>query len=123
MLTAGVASVDDGSRTQLQACLEQTGLAQTIAAWNLAPEQHPQMAAAVPDVVLLELMRDADVPLEFAAHLYRLRPSVCIIACSSAQQPSPDLLMRAMRSGVREFLPQPVDPALLRVTLERLIKE
>ncbi|MBI2815369.1 MAG: hypothetical protein HYX72_00360 [Acidobacteria bacterium] len=123
MLTAGVASADETNIAQFQASLEQTGLVQSVVAWKLAPEQYPQSSAAIPDVVLLELTRDADAPLSLAAHLHRLRPSVCIIACSSAQQPTPELLMRAMRSGVREILPQPIDPELLHAALERLMKE
>ena len=31
--------------------------------------------------------------------------------------------MQAMRSGVREFLPQPIDPMVLREMLERLVKQ
>lgn len=123
MLTAGVASADETNIAQYQACLEQTGLVQSVAGWKLAPEQYPQTPSAIPDVVLIELTRDADAPLSLAAHLHRLRPAVCIIACSSAQHPSPELLMRAMRSGVREILPQPLDPELLHAALERLVKE
>ena len=62
-------------------------------------------------------------PLEFAARLNRLNPAACIIACSAYQEPSPDLLMQAMRSGVREFLSQPIDPMVVREMLERLVKQ
>jgi pilus assembly protein CpaE len=61
--------------------------------------------------------------LEFAARLNRLNPTACIIACSIYQEPSPDLLMQAMRSGVREFLSQPIDPMVVREMLERLVKQ
>lgn len=123
MLTAGVASTDGKSAAYLLASLQQTGLVQSVVEWDLPTAQVPDSPESVPDVVLVELARDPSAPLTFAAHLYRVRPSVCIIACSTLQQPSPDLLMQAMRSGVREFLPQPVDPLALRETLERLIKE
>jgi pilus assembly protein CpaE len=123
MLTAGVVSADSKSAAYLLACLQQTGLVQSVAQWDLPAAQVPDSLESVPDVVLVELARDPQAPLAFAAQLYRIRPSVCIIACSTLQQPSPDLLMQAMRSGVREFLPQPLDPLSLRDTLERLIKE
>ncbi|HXJ95128.1 MAG TPA: hypothetical protein VMT20_19990 [Terriglobia bacterium] len=123
MLTAGVASTDPKSAAYLLASLQQTGLVQSVLEWTLPAAQVPDSPESVPDAVLVELARDSQTPLAFAAQLYRLRPSVCIIACSTLEQPSPDLLMQAMRSGVREFLPQPVDPLALRETLERLIKE
>ncbi len=123
MVTAGVASTDVKSAAYLLASLQQTGLVQSVLEWTLPAAQVPDSPESVPDVVLVELARDSQTPLAFAAQLYRVRPSVCIIACSTLEQPSPDLLMQAMRSGVREFLPQPVDPLALRETLERLIKE
>jgi len=123
MLTAGVASTDGKSAAYLLASLQQTGLVQSVLEWTLPAAQVPDSPESVPDVVLVELARDSQTPLAFAAQVYRIRPSVCIIACSTLEQPSPDLLMQAMRSGVREFLPQPVDPLALRETLERLIKE
>src|SRR5215472_5207451 len=123
MLTAGVASTDAKSAAYLLASLQQTGLVQSVLEWTLPAAQVPDSSESVPDVVLVELARDSQTPLAFAAQLYRLRPSVCIIACSTLDQPSPDLLMQAMRSGVREFLPQPLDPLALRETLERLIQE
>jgi pilus assembly protein CpaE len=123
MLTAGVVSADDGHRALLRASLLQTGLVQSVADWNLGPDQYPASADYIPDVVLLELGPDLAASLPFAAHLHRLRPSLSIIACSPSQQPSPDLLMKAMRSGIREFLPEPIDPTELRETLERVIQE
>jgi pilus assembly protein CpaE len=122
-MTAGVASTDVKSAALLLASLQQTGLVQSVLEWGLPAAQAPDSADAVPDVVLVELARDPQASLAFAAQLYRIRPSVCIIACSTLQQPSPELLMQAMRSGVREFLPQPVDPLALRETLGRLLKE
>jgi pilus assembly protein CpaE len=72
---------------------------------------------------LVEIGRDPKPPLEFASRLNRLNPSACIIACSGYQEPNPDLLMQAMRSGVREFLSQPIDPMVVREMLERLLKQ
>jgi len=83
----------------------------------------PTNRAAVPDVVLVEIGRDPKTPLEFAARLNRMNPAACIIACSAYQEPSPELLMQAMRSGVREFLSQPIDPMVVREMLERQVKQ
>ncbi len=123
MLTAAVASTDAKASGSLRACLQQTGLVQSVMEWTPSPEQYPGPGAFVPDVVLLDLASATESSFAFAAHLRRLRPTVCIIACSPLKQPSPELLMQAMRSGVQEFLPQPIDSAVLRETLLRFIKE
>jgi pilus assembly protein CpaE len=123
MLTVGVVSLDTKNSASLLALLQQTGLVQPVAQWDLMAGDGPASRAAVPDVVLVEIGRDAKSPLEAAARLNRLNPAACIIACSAYQDPSPDLLMQAMRSGVREFLSQPIDPMVVREMLERLVKQ
>jgi pilus assembly protein CpaE len=123
MLTVGVFSQDTKNSAALLAMLQQTGLVQPSAQWDLMAGEGPTSRAAVPDVVLVEIGRDSKLPLEFAARMNRLNPASCIIACSAYQEPSPDLLMQAMRSGVREFLSQPIDPMVVREMLERLVKE
>jgi pilus assembly protein CpaE len=122
MLTVGVVSLDTKNSAALLAMLQQTGLVQPIAQWDLMAGEGPTSRAAVPDVILVELGRDAQAPLEYASRLNRINPAACIIACSAYQEPSPDLLMQAMRSGVREFLSAPIDPMVVREMLERLVK-
>jgi pilus assembly protein CpaE len=123
MLTVGVVSLDTKNSATLLAMLQQTGLVQPIAQWDLMAGEGPTARAAVPDVVLVEIGRDARTPLESAARLNRLNPAACIIACSVYQEPGSELLMQAMRSGVREFLSQPLDPMVVREMLERLVKQ
>lgn len=123
MLTAAVVTTDARSTSYLRACLEQTGLTDSVVEWAPSAEQHPQPGESVPDIVLLDLAGGTEVSLEFAAHLRRHRPSVCVIACSPLKQPDPDLLMQAMRSGVREFLAHPVDTISLEAALKRIIQE
>ncbi len=123
MLTVGVVSLDTKNSAALLAMLQQTGLVQPAAQWDLMAGDGPTSRVGVPDVVLVEIGRDAKSPLEFAARLNRLNPASCIIACSAYQEPGPDLLMQAMRSGVREFLSHPIDPMVVREMLERLVKQ
>ncbi len=123
MLTAAVAGTEAKSGGYLRACLHQTGLVQSVVEWSMSTELYPGPGESVPDVVLLDLARETEPCFAFAAYLRRLRPSVCIIACSPLQQPGRELLMRAMRSGVQEFLHQPIDAAALRKTLACFIKE
>ena len=96
MLTAAVVATDAKSTSYLRACIEQTGLTESVVEWAPSIEQHPQPGESIPDVVLLDLAGGTDVSLEFGAHLRRLRPSVCVIACSPLKQPDPDLLMQAI---------------------------
>ena len=123
MLTVGVVSQDTKSSAALLARLQQTGLVQPVPHWDLMAGEGPTSRGSVPDVVLVEIGRDTKVTLDVAARLNQLNPSACLIACSVYQEPSSELLMQAMRSGIREFIPQPIDPIVLRETLERLIKQ
>jgi pilus assembly protein CpaE len=107
----------------LRACLEQTGLVKTVAEWGVDPQRHPAPGEAVPDVVLIDLTREQEACFAFATHLRKLRPSACLVASSPVQQPSSELLMQAMRSGMQEFLSQPVEPTALQEILERFIRE
>ncbi|HKT12204.1 MAG TPA: AAA family ATPase [Terriglobia bacterium] len=123
MLTAAVVATDAKSTSYLRACLEQTGLTESVVEWAPSTEQHPAPGENIPDVIILDLAGGTDVSLEFAAHLRRLRPSVVVVACSPLKQPDPDLLMQAMRSGVREFLAHPVDTVSLEAALKRIRDE
>ena len=66
----------------------------------------------MPDVVLIDLTRELEPCFEFAAHLRRLRPSACLVGYSPVQNPSPGLLIQAMRSGMQEFLSHPIEATL-----------
>ncbi len=122
MLTAAVAASNPENSGYLRACLQQTGFIQSVAEWGISSEQYPAPGESVPDMVLLELGASAEACFAFSAHLRRLRPSVCTMVCS-AKEPRPEVLIEAMRNGVREFLGQPVDPQVLQGAIERLIQE
>jgi len=68
------------------------------------------------------MSQNTQASLEFANHVHRLHPALPIVACSQFQ-PSPDVLLRAMRAGVQDFLPKPLDFAALKATLLRLNPE
>jgi len=122
MLTAAVASADVRSSGSMRACLEQTGLVHSVLEWAVSPEQHPgtgrcrarrcSVRFCQPDGRRVQLRV---APSETAPHsLYH-----CLFP---SKQPSPDLLIKAMRSGVQEFLPLPLDPAMLKEALTRFIE-
>lgn len=120
MLTAAIASSDASSSAQLLASLQQVGLVSTIQQWTVHSDRPPEVTGIIPDVVLLDLGRDAAPYLALAAHIRKLQPTVHIIACSLVFPPDQYLLMDAMRSGVQEFVAKPVMPVALHEILNRI---
>lgn len=123
MLTAGIASSDSNSSGQLLAVLQQTGLVGTVKQWTIPADKLPDGSDAIPDVVLLDLSREAELYFAFGAHLRRLRPAVRLIACSTTTPPNHQLLLDAMRSGVQDFISKPVNPDAVRQILLRFHQE
>ena len=125
MLTAAVVSPDAASSDYLRACLQQTGLVHSVVEWTVSNkgEWNLGLGEKIPDVILLDLPREAEPFFALAAHLHRMRPGARMIASAPVQNPDPNLLLTAMRSGVQEFLPKPINPAQLQETLARFIQE
>jgi pilus assembly protein CpaE len=120
MLTTGIASGDTTSYGQLLASLQQTGLVGAVKQWEIPTDKLPDGSEAIPDVVILDLGRDPQPYFAFGAHLRRLRPGICLIACSATFPPTQQLMLDAMRSGVQDFISKPAEPDALRIILERL---
>jgi pilus assembly protein CpaE len=120
MLAAAIASSDLTSSANLLACLEQTGLVHSVKQWTIPAAHLPEAGGGMPDVVFLDLNRDPDPFLQFAAQLRRGWPTLKLVACSNSVPPSPQLLLEAMRSGVQDFIPKPVDAVSLRDLLHRV---
>jgi pilus assembly protein CpaE len=123
MLTVAIASGDMSSSGELLASLQQTGLVKTVKQWAVPAERIPDAAESLPDVVFLDLARDPEPYFALGAQIRRVRPAVKLVACSSTVPPNHQLLLGAMRSGVQDFLPKPVDPETLRQMLARFVEE
>jgi pilus assembly protein CpaE len=124
MIKVAIASVNPTSAAQLRAALQQSGLVESVVEWNPSPKGEWQVHSKenVPDIVILDMDRDPSAFFLLALHVRRLRPTVNVIA-TSAHDPHPELLREAMRSGVREFLPSPLDAQVLRSTVLQFIEE
>jgi pilus assembly protein CpaE len=122
MLTAAIASGDPNSAAQLLASLQQTGLIGSVRQWTI-PTDRIDAADSIPDVVLLDLGRDPEPCFMFGAHVRRLRPAVKLVACSTMNPPSQQLLLDAMRSGVQDFIVKPANPDAVRSILARFLQE
>lgn len=123
MLTIGIVTTDTGGSSQLAAAAQQTGLVESIREWAIPGATAPDAAEIVPDIILLDLGRDTDRLFAFGAHLRRVRPSARLVCVSSVSPPTQTLLLEAMRSGVQEFLPKPVEAGDLKTMLSRFAEE
>jgi pilus assembly protein CpaE len=123
MLTAAIATNDPAAASQLLASLQQTGLVSSIKEWAISADRLPGPGEAIPDLILLDLSRDPDASFAYAAQLRRMRPSARVIAWSTTYPPNQELLLSAMRQGVQDFIPKPVETEALREILSRLYQE
>jgi len=123
MLTVAIASSDMASSAQLLASLQQTGLVKAAKQWTVPADKLPDSSESQVDVVFLDLSRDPEPYFHFGSQLRRVRPSVKLVACSAAVPPNHQLLLEAMRCGVQDFLPKPVDVDSLKEILSRFIQD
>jgi pilus assembly protein CpaE len=123
MLTVAIVSGDKTSSGQLVAALQQTGIVGSIKEWAVSTAKIPDTAEGMPDILLLDLGRDADVFFGVGTHARRIRPATRLIAVSAIVPPSQQLLLEAMRSGVQDFLPKPVSSAVLKEILSRFTED
>ncbi|MFY9691731.1 MAG: hypothetical protein WAJ86_17460 [Candidatus Acidiferrales bacterium] len=123
MLTVGIASSDTVSSTQLAAAVQQTGLVKSIKEWAISGAKIADAAEGTPDVVLLDIDRNTEPFFAFGAHLRRIRPVTKLIAVCAESPPTQLLLLEAMRGGVQDFLPKPVQMDVLKAMLARFAEE
>jgi pilus assembly protein CpaE len=69
------------------------------------------------DVALVDLDADQDLALAVIRNICESSPAVTVMACSRRQDP--ELLMLCMRSGAREFIPEPPVKQVLSEALDR----
>lgn len=123
MLTVGIVSGEEASSRALAAALQQTGLIRSITEWIIPGGKVPGTAAETPDIVLLDLSREAEPFFAFGSQLRRTRPATRLIAVSDEAPPTQTLLLGAMRGGVQDFLPKPVAVDTLKDLMSRLAEE
>jgi len=123
VLTAVVAGSDPVGNSTLRSLLQQTGLVKDLQEWASLNIPRLRHADEVPDVVFLDLSSGMGSEFVFAQELTKLRPAVHIIACSAKYETSPEFLLQAMRSGIRDFLPKPYNRIEVAAMIARLGSE
>jgi pilus assembly protein CpaE len=76
------------------------------------------VAQTHPDVGIVSLNNNPEKALQLVSQLHEVSPECSIVVISSSTDGN--LILRAMRSGVKEFLPQPVRIEDLVAALERI---
>src|SRR5260370_41656949 len=104
-------------------CLHENGGIKSIKQWPIPAEKIQAAEESLPEVVLLAWAGEPESYFSFGAQLWRIRPSIKLVACSSSPAPSHQLMLEAMRSGVQDFLPKPVHPDALKEILSRFMQE
>jgi pilus assembly protein CpaE len=73
---------------------------------------------ADPHVILIDFDQEPELGLKLAQNLAEAEPRLRFIAFGPP--PSPDFLLAAMRVGLIEYLPQPVESTAIQAALERV---
>ncbi len=123
LLSVAIASCDPAACSSLRHMLLQTGLVKGIHEWASGKAVELRHSQDVPDIVFLDLNGTPQSDFAFAQQLAKLRPSVHIVACSAKKESSPEFLLQAMRSGVRDFLQKPYDRSELSSLILRVSGE
>src|SRR5215813_13873305 len=83
------------------------------------PEQlYEEIVRLKPDVAIIALGPNADTAVRFIERLNAECPGTALI--SAAQDASPDLILKSLRAGAREFLRIPISSEELRTVLSRI---
>jgi pilus assembly protein CpaE len=109
LLSVAISGSDPAGCSTLRQLLHETGQVGNISEWASTSSVELRHSQDVPDIVFLDLNGKAGSDFAFAQQLFKLRPSVHIIACSAKNETNPEFLLQAMRSGVRDFLQKPYD--------------
>src|SRR5215510_1202295 len=87
-----------------------------LAGGNDAEQLYEEIVRLKPDAAIIALGPNADTAVRFIEKLNAECPETALI--SAAQDASPDLILRSLRAGAREFLRIPISSDELRTVLD-----
>jgi pilus assembly protein CpaE len=117
-VTVVVIDADDSSRGITKNLLTDISWV-SIAGESKDPPKALELVRQVrPEVVVLNLYPDVDDLLKLAEKMTHTLPHTTLFVTSSDK--NPETIIRAMRSGAREFLPQPLNGEELRAAFRKL---
>ena len=89
-----------------------------LAGGNDAEQLYEEIVRLKPDAAIIALGPNAETAVRFIEKLNAECPGTALI--SAAQNSSPDLILRSLRAGAREFLRIPISAEELRTVLSRV---
>ena len=89
-----------------------------LAGGNDPDQLYEEIVRLKPDVAIIALGPNADTAVRFIEKLNGECPGTALI--SAAQDASPDLILKSLRAGAREFLRIPISTEELRTVLSRI---
>lgn len=103
---------------EIRRALSAEGRAQLLAGGNDADQLYEEIVRLKPAAAIIALGPNAEVAVKFIQRLNTECPSTAII--SAAEGASPDLILRSLRAGAREFLRIPISGDELKTVLDRI---
>ena len=102
----------------IRRALSAEGRAQLLAGGNDAEQLYEEIVNLKPSAAIIALGSNPELALKFIQRLSNECPNTAII--SAAEAASPDLILRSLRAGAREFLRIPISGDELRTVLDRI---
>jgi pilus assembly protein CpaE len=102
----------------IRRALSAEGRAKLLAGGNDADQLYEEIVRLKPAAAIIALGTNPEVAVKFIQRLNAECPSTAII--SAAEGASPDLILRSLRAGAREFLRIPISGDELKTVLDRI---
>ena len=102
----------------IRKALSTEGRVQLLAGGNDADQLYEEIVRLKPAAAIIALGPSADTAVRFIERLNSECPNTALI--SAAQDASPELILRSLRAGAREFLRLPIIADELRTVLDRV---
>lgn len=124
-LSIGVIAILPETRDALSAHIASTQLADvkvTIDEYCAEEDDYPtqRLIEAQPDIVLVD-MHDQRAAIKAIYTLHGVMPEIWIYACGAPNDPQ--LIIEAMQSGAREFVPKPLSSRSISMAFSRYVDE
>ncbi|OLE53128.1 MAG: hypothetical protein AUG51_14625 [Acidobacteria bacterium 13_1_20CM_3_53_8] len=116
-LTLVVLSAGLESFREIRAALAEDGRGRLLAGGDDAEQVYEQLLHLKPSAAIITLGANAEPTLKLIERISVECPKTSVI--SAARDASPDLILRSMRAGAREFLRLPINSDELKTVLDR----
>jgi pilus assembly protein CpaE len=108
---------NDGSRSKLKLNLENFNFINVIGDFNTLMSGYNSIIKERPAIAFIDVSENSDLALEVIEKIFMQHRS-CIILVTSSEN-NPDMVIKALRAGAREFLPKPINMPDLSIALEK----